>query len=245
MYVSDDGDIDILPTDPDMLYVPEYDPSLIFYTPCYGRSFINFGVGFRFGGWLDHDFDWHGRRVIAWDRDHPRPANWWHETPAARRTVIARALPCGIRRREWRVRGTVVIGQGDRGYPTPTREVRPAQRPVEVRPTPGRPAEIRPAPSRPVEVRPTPARPVEVHPAPARPVEVHPAPARPVEVRQAPSRPTVFPDESSRETRASSSRGAESRGVVSRPAPAPAPAPSRPSGGGGNGGGGGGGGRKH
>ena len=196
-YVSDDGDIDILPTDPDMLYVPEYDPSLVFYTPCYGRSFISFGVGFRFGLWLDHDFDWHGRRVIAWDRDHPRPANWWHETPAARRTVIARAPvwhePARV------VSRPTVIGRGDRGYAAPVREVRPAERPAEIRPAPGRPVEVRPAPSR----------------------------------------PTAFPDESARDTRAASSRGSVSRGVVSRPAPAPAPAPSRPSGGGGGGGGGG------
>src|ERR1700677_4948824 len=75
--VSDDGDIEILPSDPNMLYVPQYDPSLIFYTPCYGQSFIPFGVGFGIGGWLDHDFDWRGRRLITWGAGHPRPANWW------------------------------------------------------------------------------------------------------------------------------------------------------------------------
>ena len=146
--VSDDGDIEILPADPDMLYVPEYDPSLVFYTPCYGRTFINFGVGFRFGAWFDHDFDWHGHRLISWDRGHPRPANWWHETPAARRSVIVRAPvwhpPARV------VSRPTVIGRGDRGYAAPAR-------PVEVRPAPARPVEVRPTPARPVEVRPCPS----------------------------------------------------------------------------------------
>ncbi len=218
--VSDEGQIEILPSDPDMIYVPTYDPSLVFYTPCYGRPFITFGVGFRIGLWLDHDFDWHGRRLIAWDHAHPRPANWWREAPAARRTVIARAPvwhpPARV------VTHTTVYGRGDRGYAPPQREVKPVARPVETRPAP-RPVEVHPAP-----------RPVE-HPAPARPVETHPTPARPAEVHAAPARPTVFPNETTRETREASSRGATSRGV-SRPAPAPAPSHA-PSGGGGGGGG--------
>lgn len=154
--VSDDGDIEILPSDPDMLYVPEYDPSLIFYTPCYGRSFITFGGGFRVGGWLDHDFDWHGRRLITWGAGHPRPANWWHATPAARRELVSRAPAWHAPER---VGGRpVVVRGGDRGFVNRDFQAPRAEPPREVRPAP---------------------RPVEVHPAPARPVEVHAAPARP------------------------------------------------------------------
>jgi hypothetical protein len=204
--VSDDGDIEILPANPDMLYVPAYDPSLVFYTPCYGRSFISFGGGFSFGLWLDHDFDWHGRRVIAWDRDHPRPANWWHETPAARRTVIARAPVWHAPTRV--VSRPTVIGRGDRGYAAPVREVRPVARPVEVRPAP--------------------ARPVEVHPAPARPVEVRAAPSRPTAFPDESAR-----DTRAASSRGAVSRGVVSRPA---PAPAPSRPSGGGGGGGGGGG---------
>lgn len=201
--VSDDGSIEILPSDPDTLYVPEYDPSLIFYTPCYGRSFITFGTGFRIGGWLDHDFDWHGRRLVTWGPGHPRPGNWWRETPATRREVIGRAPA-------WRapvrpVGRPVVIRGGDRGYVNRDVHVEPARAEP--------PREVRPAP-----------RPVEVHSAPARPVLAPREPAR------APM--SAFGNESAGEARASSSRGEASR-AISRPAPAPARSSGGGGGGGG------------
>jgi hypothetical protein len=190
--VSDDGDIEILPADPDMFYIPQYDPSLVFYTPCYGQSFITFGVGFRFGPWFDHDFDWHGRRLITWGPGHPRPANWWHATPAARREAIARApvwrAPARVAARP------VVIRGGDRGFVNRDVHVE-APHPVEAHPAP-----------RPVEVRPEPAR-----PEPAHPVLAPREPARPAE--------SAFGNESGGEARAASSRGVASRAVAAPPAP--------------------------
>jgi len=176
---NDDGDIDIVPTDPDMLYVPQYDPGVIFYQRC-GPGFLTFGVGFRIGGWLDHDFDWHGRHVIQWDRDHPRPGNWWHQPPAQRREVISHAntwrAPAQVNRR-----APVAVNRGgDRGYEKPEVHAAPVR---ETRPSPS------PAP-----------HPVQVHNIPARPTvsstfaNVHSAPAaRAASVRGAQSHPAAAP----------------------------------------------------
>jgi hypothetical protein len=80
--ISEDGDIEIVPTDPDMLYVPFYDPGVIFFQRPYGRHFLTFGAGFRVGPWLNHDFDWRGRHIVVWGADHPRPAGWWNQRPS-------------------------------------------------------------------------------------------------------------------------------------------------------------------
>ena len=225
--VQDDGDIEIMPSDPDMLYVPEYDPSLVFYTPCYGQPFITFGIGFGIGGWLVHDFDWHNHRLITWGAGHPRPANWWRGTPAFRREAIGHAPVFHPATRV--VARPAVVGRGDRGFAPPAtprgfefqaKPVQPAVAPREA---------ARPAPA-PREA----ARPVETPREPARPVEAPREPARAPEVHAAPARPSVFPNESAGETRAASSRGSEPVAAFPRPAPAR----------GGGGGGGGGGGRK-
>ena len=72
-----------------MIYVPVYSPDVVYYQNGYGPPFITFGIGFPIGCWLNCDFDWHNRNLIVWDRDHPRPANWWHERPAQRDAFIS------------------------------------------------------------------------------------------------------------------------------------------------------------
>ncbi len=145
---SDDGDIEILPAYPDMLYVPAYDPAEVFYVPSYGRSFFTFGVGFRIGGWLNHDFDWQRRSLVYWGADHPRPSNWWRETPVQRRGVIGSAPVW--RPAAQRPARPVVADHGDRGY---------VNRDVHV----AAPRVVRPAPQ-------AAPRTVAVHAMPARPV---------------------------------------------------------------------------
>ena len=86
--VVDSGQIEILPTDPHVIYVPVYSPDFVYYQSGFGTPFISFGVGFAIGGWLDCDFDWHHHNLIRWGRDHPRPGNWWHERPGQRATMI-------------------------------------------------------------------------------------------------------------------------------------------------------------
>lgn len=79
--VTDDpyGDIDIAPVDPGLVYVPAYDPWLVYGYPIvawpgwypypgiwYGGPYLSFGIGFGIGwyggfgwGWNHWGFDWH------------------------------------------------------------------------------------------------------------------------------------------------------------------------------------------
>lgn len=62
--VDEDNYISIVPAAPELVYVPQYDPLMVYMesSPPYG--FITFGIGFAIGAWLDRDCDWHGRRVF-------------------------------------------------------------------------------------------------------------------------------------------------------------------------------------
>jgi hypothetical protein len=82
--ITDNGDIEIVPADPQVIYVPVYDPAQACYQAAYGTPFISFGIGFAIGSWLNCDFDWHNHNIIVWNRAHPRPNNWWHEPPGQR-----------------------------------------------------------------------------------------------------------------------------------------------------------------
>ena len=70
--------VEIEPADPQVVYVPTYDPTVVYgawpypayppyywYPPGYGAaaSFLSFGVGVAVGSALWGDFDWHGRDV--------------------------------------------------------------------------------------------------------------------------------------------------------------------------------------
>jgi Protein of unknown function (DUF3300) len=61
--IVEDGMIRIVPAQPEVIYVPSYDPAVVYVerSPSYG--FITFGIGFSIGLWLNRDCDWHGRRV--------------------------------------------------------------------------------------------------------------------------------------------------------------------------------------
>jgi len=63
--VADEGGyISIDPAEPDLIYVPQYDPLAVYAErPSPGYGFITFGVGFSIGAWLNRDCDWHGRRI--------------------------------------------------------------------------------------------------------------------------------------------------------------------------------------
>jgi hypothetical protein len=80
--VITNGDyIEIIPAQPQYIYVPHYNPSVIYVQRWYpGRPpFINFGPGLVIGGWLTMDFDWGYHNVIyhGWSRpgwvNHARP----------------------------------------------------------------------------------------------------------------------------------------------------------------------------
>jgi hypothetical protein len=209
---TDDGDIDIVPTDPDVIYVPVYEPDQIYYDNGIG---ISFGIGFPIGFWLNGDFDWHHHNLIVWDNDHPRPVGWWHEPPDRRNIVLASHTVV------WHPAsrpGFATANRGDRGWNNPV--VRPAaNRPVE------RPASPAPEISRPEVNRPEAAQ-VE------RPATFNRPAAALVERSEAASRPEAsgafIGAQSSRATQAFSERGQQSI-EASRPEPAPRSEPvSRP-----------------
>ncbi len=61
------GYIAIVPAHPRYVYVPVYDPSIIYFRRAHAGpvigGFISFGAGFVIGAWLNRDCDWHGHRV--------------------------------------------------------------------------------------------------------------------------------------------------------------------------------------
>lgn len=62
--VVEDNAISIVPVEPEVIYVPQYDPQQVFVEspyPSYG--FIDFGIGFTIGAWLNRDCDWRHHRV--------------------------------------------------------------------------------------------------------------------------------------------------------------------------------------
>jgi hypothetical protein len=182
---TDQGDIEIMPTDPDQLYVPSYDPGVIFYQP---GIYCTFPFWLPVGGWLCHDWDWRHRGLITWGAGYTRPGNWWRESPGARHSYInGHSMPV------WRGGGGVGGGGHPawaRGYETP-REAAPR---VNV---------ARSAP----EIRRT--APLERQ----APVERREAPVARPEIRSAPSA-SIFGGQSGREAVESSSRGQASRATM-------------------------------
>jgi len=66
-----DGDfIQIVPAQPQYVYIPQYDPSVVYIQAPGYAPFITFGLGMWIGGWLTMDFDWGRHHVIyhGWDR---------------------------------------------------------------------------------------------------------------------------------------------------------------------------------
>jgi hypothetical protein len=89
---GDDDLIEIVPTNPDVIYVPEYDGLNI-----YAGGALAFGIGYPEGLWLDNSFDWHHHWVASgagwhhgWDnpigdphrRGEPPLTHPWEHNPA-------------------------------------------------------------------------------------------------------------------------------------------------------------------
>lgn len=62
--VADAGYIQIIPAQPQYIYVPVYDPTIIFFRRASFGFGITFGSPFLIGVWLNRDCDWRGRRVF-------------------------------------------------------------------------------------------------------------------------------------------------------------------------------------
>jgi hypothetical protein len=253
--VNDDGGVEILPADPDVVYVPVYEPDAVYFQGGFG---LGFGVACTIGPWLNCDFDWVHHDLRFWDRNHPRPANWWHERAGERSAALARQTTA------WRPPehrgGYAGAGRGDRGWNNNIPVNRSHPTVVEQHNTTvvnmSRPSnEPRPmATPRPMAI-PRPA----AEPAPVvRRAEPFQVPSRAAPAINPGANGAFIGSESSHEARDFSNRGQQSMQAVthSEPAhsepvhseaPAAHSAPAAPSGGGGGGGGfhgGGGGGRR-
>jgi hypothetical protein len=80
--VTADSEIEIVPADPTTLYVPEYDPDVVYSVePYYGMgSPIVFGPPCSAGIWLSYSFDWRSHTVWAGQRQ----SGAWQEASAGR-----------------------------------------------------------------------------------------------------------------------------------------------------------------
>ena len=73
--VANAGYISIWPAQPQYIYVPVYDPSVIYFQPVFRRAgfgaYFSFGIGYPIGSWLMYDWDWPARRIVYtdWDGD--------------------------------------------------------------------------------------------------------------------------------------------------------------------------------
>jgi uncharacterized membrane protein YgcG len=147
---SNDSTIQIAPANPQIVYVPAYDPWLVYGYPIvawpgwypypgiwFGGPYLSFGVGFGIGfyggygwGWNNWGFDWRNHYTIYNNTRYISHSTVFYNRDAYYRGGVARG----------------VVGA----------------RPGAVRPGEVRPGEVRPGEARPGEVRPGEARPGEV-----------------------------------------------------------------------------------
>ena len=104
--VDTGGEISLWPTQPQYIYVPQYDPAVVFFA----RAPLFFGARFVIGAWLNFDFNWGQHRVFyhGWDGNsgwigrsreyiHPNPhyvSNTYRNVPI-NRAVIRQPLNYG------------------------------------------------------------------------------------------------------------------------------------------------------
>ena len=64
--VDSDGEIELWPAQPQYLFVPYYDPAIVFFS----RAPVFFSARLLIGAWLNYDLDWRGHRVFyhGWER---------------------------------------------------------------------------------------------------------------------------------------------------------------------------------
>jgi uncharacterized protein DUF3300 len=90
-------DIRIIPAQPDTIYVPEYDPDVVYDVPEGDVGpYISFGVGFPVGVWLGYQCNWDdfGIWVGPWQRGWAYRRDWngyggrWHPDPRAGHALV-------------------------------------------------------------------------------------------------------------------------------------------------------------
>lgn len=107
--------IRIVPAEPRVIYVPTYDPAVIYHRPVYiahaHPAYWSWGIGHPIGVWLTYDVDWWGHRVYyhGWHTRGPRwvvvARPWIVVNPiyvAPRHTIIV--VNRGVVHRRWDTR---------------------------------------------------------------------------------------------------------------------------------------------
>jgi hypothetical protein len=78
--LSVNGETVILPAQPDSLYIPAYDPAVVYSdepNTDFGGPFIGYGEPFDAGAWLSYSIDWSNHRVWSGDRSGWREHRGW------------------------------------------------------------------------------------------------------------------------------------------------------------------------
>ena len=75
---TDESYVTIQPTSPQVLYVPVYNPYLVYAPRPYGwtGSLISFGLGYACGSWLNYGFDWYGNSCFRYPYGNYYGSNW-------------------------------------------------------------------------------------------------------------------------------------------------------------------------
>jgi hypothetical protein len=70
--VVDADAIEIWPAEADTIYVPVYDPDVVYFGSggTQGTDLVTFGLAYPIGVWLNRDFDWRHRRIFYHGWDH-------------------------------------------------------------------------------------------------------------------------------------------------------------------------------
>ncbi|MSU50542.1 MAG: DUF3300 domain-containing protein [Opitutus sp.] len=101
--ISDADVLRIVPGQPEIIYVPYYEPEVVFAERpvYYPHSFLTFGAGVSVGSWLAFDFDWRRHAIFAGNRHRPWTGHDWRRplVPIAPITVVY-TRPAGVR--QWR-----------------------------------------------------------------------------------------------------------------------------------------------
>jgi hypothetical protein len=134
-----DGRVIIIePANPRIIYVPTYDPYVVYYRPIVHVGVYtghwSFGIGFPIGAWLSYDCDWHTRRVYytGWRVNHgwrvvaypyirvtPVYIHPRYDVVVINHTVIHRTVNYVNLRRYNTVHRTVTYDRPRRGAPGP------------------------------------------------------------------------------------------------------------------------------
>jgi hypothetical protein len=128
-------DIRIVPAQTDTIYVPEYDPTIVYETPVgYAGPFVTFGIGYPVGAWLGYECDWDdfGIWVGPWNPGWAYRREWrnpglrggssraWRPDPRRSREVV---------RNYYRPEGHLPSPGAIAGYRAPARRPGEAPRP--------------------------------------------------------------------------------------------------------------------